>query len=88
MNDDNGEIAYLIDLVKPIVDKPNEVKVDRTVDERGVKLTLTVDKDDMGKIIGSKGKNASAIRAIVHAFGGQRNSKISVVIEDPMEHNA
>ena len=37
----------------------------------------------MGKIIGSQGKMANAIRTLMHAYGGQNNAKVSVVIEEP-----
>ena len=49
----------------------------------GIELTLGVDQNDMGKVIGSQGRMATAIRTIMHAYGGQHEAKISVVIEEP-----
>jgi uncharacterized protein len=56
------DAQFLDYLIKALVDKPEAVKIIRTVDEMGVLMTLTVDPSDMGKIIGRQGNTAKAIR--------------------------
>jgi predicted RNA-binding protein YlqC (UPF0109 family) len=53
---------FLEYVVKALVDHPNDVKLDRKVDEMGVLLTLSVNGEDMGKIIGRQGNTAKAMR--------------------------
>ena len=83
VENDKKEAAFLENLVKVIVEKPDAVKVDQEVDRQGVKLTLHVDPSDMGKVIGSQGRMANSIRTIMHAYGGQNDSRVSVIIEEP-----
>ncbi|PIP86833.1 RNA-binding protein, partial [Candidatus Campbellbacteria bacterium CG22_combo_CG10-13_8_21_14_all_36_13] len=56
---------FLEYVVKSLVDHPEDVKVDRTVDEMGVLITLDVNREDMGKIIGRNGNTAKAIRTLL-----------------------
>lgn len=70
-------------VVKALVDKPEAVKVDRKVDEMGVLLTLKVDQEDMGKIIGRAGSTAKAIRSLVRIVGLKNNARINLKIEEP-----
>lgn len=52
-------------IAKALVDNPDKVVVDEVKDERGAILNLSVDKSDLGKVIGKNGKTAKAIRAIL-----------------------
>ena len=74
---------FLLNLVKGIVEKPDEVKVEKTVDDMGVLLTLDVNPDDMGQVIGRQGATAEAIRTLVRACGMHSNMRVSVRINDP-----
>ena len=58
---DHADIEFLEYVVKSLVDSPDEVRTDRRVDEMGVLITLKVDPNDMGKIIGRKGQTAKAL---------------------------
>ena len=69
--------------VKSIVDHPDEVKVTRTVDEMGVLLTLKVNPEDMGQIIGRLGSTAKAIRTMLRVIGVKHNARINLKIEEP-----
>lgn len=70
----------LIDIVKPIVDNPDEVVVvERTSGDMTV-LELTVAKSDIGKVIGRGGKIAKAIRSIVRAAASKENKRVIVDI--------
>ena len=79
------ESVFLQSIVKEIVDTPDAVEVIQEVDKQGVKLTLKVDQSDMGKIIGSKGTTAGALRTILRSYGGKHNAKLALIIEEPGE---
>ena len=70
-------------VVKSIVDHPDDVKVDRKVDEMGVLLTLSVNPEDMGQIIGRQGGTARAMRTLLRVIGAKHNSRINFRIEEP-----
>ena len=80
MEDDQAFLEYV---VKGLVDNPDAVKVDRTVDEMGVLLTLDVDAADMGKIIGRSGNTAKAIRTLLRVVGMKNNSRVNLKINEP-----
>jgi len=70
-------------VVKELVDNPDDVKIDRRVDEMGVLLTLSVHPDDMGKVIGRSGATAKAIRTMLRVVGLRNNSRINLKINEP-----
>lgn len=74
---------FLEYVVKAIVSKPEAVKVDRTVDERGVLLTLDVDPADMGYVIGKQGQTARSIRTLLKIVGAQNNARVNLKINEP-----
>ncbi|MCK5080709.1 MAG: KH domain-containing protein [Candidatus Moranbacteria bacterium] len=74
---------FLDFIVKSIVDSPDEVKVERTIDERGVLLTLTVSPQDMGMIIGRQGSTAKAIRTLLRVVGAKNDARINLKINEP-----
>jgi uncharacterized protein len=70
-------------LARELVDNPDAVKVTEVTDDRGLLLQLSVDPDDMGKVIGRGGRTARALRAIVRAAATRRDVRASVeIIED------
>lgn len=74
---------FLEYVVKNIVDKPDAVDIKRTVDERGVLLELTVDPEDMGKIIGKAGATAKAIRTLLRVLGAKNDARFNLKIIEP-----
>lgn len=70
-------------VVKSIVDNPDEVKTDRTVDEMGVLITLSVSPADMGKIIGKEGRTAKALRTLLRVLGAKHNARVNLKIMEP-----
>lgn len=74
---------FLENLIKAIVEYPDDVKVKREVDEMGVLLRVWVRKTDMGLIIGRQGVNANAIKLIVKMVGYRSKSHIAIKIEEP-----
>jgi predicted RNA-binding protein YlqC (UPF0109 family) len=79
----DGDKVFLEYVVKALVDNPNDVKIDRTVDEMGVLITLTVNPADMGKIIGRMGNTAKAIRTLLRIIGMKNNARVNLKINEP-----
>ena len=77
------EESYLFNIVSGLVDRPDKIKINKTSDDMGILLTLTVDKTDMGKVIGKKGNTAQSIRFLVHTFGYKNRKVINVKILEP-----
>ncbi|MFA5947724.1 MAG: KH domain-containing protein [Candidatus Gracilibacteria bacterium] len=82
IHNDQQFVEYVI---KQIVDKPDEVVVERVVDEMGVLITLKVAKEDMGKIIGKEGQTAKAIRILLRIIGSKNNARVNLKIVEPEE---
>ncbi|PCI28702.1 RNA-binding protein [Candidatus Kaiserbacteria bacterium] len=74
---------FLEFVVRALVDNPDTVAVNRTVDEMGVLLTLDVHKDDMGKIIGRAGNTAKAIRTLLRVVGMKNDARVNLKINEP-----
>ena len=74
---------FLEYLVKALVDNPEDVKIDRKVDEMGVLLSLKVNSEDMGQIIGKEGSTARAIRSLVRIVGLKNHARVNLKIEEP-----
>ena len=83
MTNEAMDVEYLELVVKPIVEFPDEVKIERTVDEMGVLLTLSVNAADIGKVIGRSGNTAKSIRILLRVFGMKHGSRINMKINEP-----
>ena len=80
MEQDKSFLEYV---VKALVDNPNDVKIDRKVDEMGVLITMSVNPADMGKIIGRQGNTAKAIRTLLRVIGMKNNARVNLKINEP-----
>ena len=74
---------FLEFVVKSLVDHPEEVSISRKVDEMGVLLTLKVNSEDMGQVIGRNGSTARAIRTLVRILGLKHHARVNLKIEEP-----
>jgi predicted RNA-binding protein YlqC (UPF0109 family) len=79
----NTDQEFLEYVIKMLVDNPNDVKVNRQVDEMGVLLTLDVNPADMGKVIGRSGNTAKAIRILLRVVGMKNNARVNLKINEP-----
>jgi len=68
-------------IVKALADKPDEVRVERTVDDRGVLLTLHTSPDDTGRVIGKKGITAQSLRTLLRALGTKNSAHYNLKID-------
>lgn len=69
-------------VVKSLVSKPEEVKVERRIDEKGVLLELTVDPEDLGRVIGKRGATAQSLRTLLRALGTKNDARYNLKIID------
>lgn len=69
-------------IVKSLVGNPDAVKVERTIDEKGVLLELTVDPEDLGRVIGKRGSTAQSLRALLRALGTKNDARYNLKIVD------
>ena len=67
-------------VVKSLVEKPEAVIVDRIIDEKGVLLTLTVDPEDLGRVIGRRGTTAQSLRTLLRALGTKNSARYNLKI--------
>ena len=72
-------------IVSSLVSKPDKVRVDRIMDERGVLLTLHVDEEDLGRVIGRKGSTAQSLRVLLRALGSKNEAHYNLRIADNRE---
>ncbi len=69
-------------IVKSLVGKPDAVKIERTIDEKGVLLSLTVDPEDLGRVIGKRGATAQSLRTLLRALGTKNDARYNLKIID------
>ena len=69
-------------IVKTLVNNPDKVQVERRIDEKGVLLSLTVDPEDVGRVIGRHGVTAQAMRVLLRALGTKQDARYNLKIEN------
>lgn len=77
MTIDQQFIEYI---VKTLVNKPEAVQIERTTDDRGVLLSLSVDPEDLGRVIGREGRTAQALRSLLRALGMKNDARYNLKI--------
>lgn len=75
-------------VVKALVSNPDAVEVRRSVDDMGVLLELSVDAEDMGKVIGRGGATAKSIRTLLRVLGTKEDARVNLKIVEPDGHEA
>ena len=75
-------------IVKTLVNNPDKVAVERKIDEKGVLLSLTVDPEDVGRVIGKRGVTAQAIRVLLRALGTKQDARYNLKIVNTDEDGA
>ena len=69
-------------IVKSLVSKPEQVVIERRIDEKGVLLELTVDPEDLGRVIGKRGATAQSLRTLLRALGTKNDARYNLKIVD------
>lgn len=67
-------------IVKSLVNNPDDVVVERIIDEKGVLLSLTVNPDDLGRVIGKRGVTAQSLRTLLRALGTKNDARYNLKI--------
>ena len=67
-------------IVKSLVENPADVSVERIIDEKGVLLTLTVNPEDLGRVIGRRGTTAQSLRTLLRALGTKNSARYNLKI--------
>lgn len=74
-------------IVKSLVSNPDAVQVTRRIDEKGVLLELTVDPEDLGRVIGKRGATAQSLRTLLRALGTKNDARYNLKIVDNGEQS-
>ena len=69
-------------IVKSLVGNPDAVHIERRIDEKGVLLELTVDPEDLGRVIGKRGATAQSLRTLLRALGTKNDARYNLKIVD------
>jgi len=69
-------------VVKSLVNNPDDVQIDRTIDKLGVLIKLTVNPEDLGRVIGKRGATAQSIRTLLRALGTKNEARYNLKIID------
>jgi hypothetical protein len=83
MTDNVRDKEFIEYVVKMLVDNPDDVKVERKIDEMGVLITLDVNQKDMGMVIGREGMTAKALRTLLRVIGARNNARVNLKINEP-----
>ena len=76
-------------VVKSLVEHPDDVVVDGVIDEKGVLLTLTVNPEDLGRVIGRRGSTAQSLRTLLRALGTKNSARYNLkVVNNDEPHTA
>ena len=67
-------------VIKSLVEHPDDVAVERMIDEKGVLLTLTVNPEDLGRVIGKRGGTAQSVRTLLRALGTKNDARYNLKI--------
>ena len=82
MSESTIDQQFIEFVVKSLVGKPEAVIVERTIDEKGVLLMLTVDPEDLGRVIGKRGATAQSLRTLLRALGTKNEARYNLKIVD------
>ncbi len=74
-------------IVKTLVNNPDKVKIERAIDEKGVLLSLSVDPEDVGRVIGRRGATAQSIRTLLRALGTKNDARYNLKIVNTDENS-
>ena len=78
-----GDQEFVEQIVRAIVSHPEDVRTERQVDEMGVLITLHINPEDMGYVIGRQGQTARSIRTLLKIVGAKNNARVNLKIYEP-----
>lgn len=78
-----ADVDFLVSTVRAIVDNPDDVIAERSVDDLGVLIKLRVNEADMSKIVGKEGRTAKALRTLLRLVGSKFDQRVNLKILEP-----
>lgn len=76
------DVDFVDFIIRQLVEHPEDVSIERSVDEKGVLLQLTVNPTDLGRVIGKRGATAQSVRTLLRALGTKNNARYNLKIVD------
>ncbi len=76
---------FLRYVLESLVDDPDQLVIEPTIDDLGVLLTVSVSDRDMGKLIGKNGQTVKALRTLLRIIGGAKSQRINMKILEPQK---
>lgn len=83
MAENHFDQTFVEYVIRAIVNHPDDVRTERKVDERGVLITLFINQEDMGYVIGRQGQTARAVRTLLKIVGAKENARVNLKIYEP-----
>ncbi len=83
--DNSIDQQFIEFIVRSLVGNPDAVQIERRIDEKGVLLELTVDPEDLGRVIGKRGATAQSLRTLLRALGTKNDARYNLKIIDTGE---
>lgn len=83
MNETPVYQRVLEEIIKSLVNHPEEVKITRRIDEMGVLLSIKLHPQDMALVIGRKGEHINALKKIIKAIGKRHHARVNIKVEEP-----
>ncbi len=80
---ENSDKEFVELIIKAIVSDPDKVRVERTVDELGVLLTVHVNPNDIGYVIGRQGQTIRSVRTLAKIVGAKNNARVNIKLHEP-----
>ncbi len=77
--------AFLLYVLESLVEDKDELKIDPSIDQLGVLLTVSVSERDMGKLIGKSGQTVKALRTLLRVIGGNASQRVNLKILEPQK---
>lgn len=74
---------HLESIIRPLLSKPDALLVTQSEDTLGTLLSISIEKLDMGRLIGKKGETIAAVRSLIHTLGNQQGIRVSVKLLEP-----
>lgn len=74
---------FVESIVKSIVNNPDDVRTERSIDQKGVLITLHINQEDMAQVIGKGGKTIMAVRTLLRIIAAKMDARINLKISEP-----
>lgn len=81
----DNSLDFVRYVIANLVENPDDIIIEKSIDELGILITLKLNKEDMGRIIGKNGQTIKSIRTLLRVIAKKENQKINLKIIEPTE---